>query len=113
MKIFKPENETKGYRNTGKTIQGLAELICALCWMATFLGCMAFFSSENYITAIIILVVGLLIPWISTRILQGFGELVENAEANRANTDRILFALTSIQKTLQTNAQQNKKEPEA
>lgn len=97
MKIVVPENESASIKtkNTGKQIQNIADLLFGLgCICAVLFGLM-FFNSKSSIVGILVIAIGCYGAWASTRVLQGFGELVEDTAANRENTDRIIDILES------------------
>lgn len=93
------------FNNIGHKIQVLAKVLCwigIICWVITGFALMAGSSSMTYrlngefvransgasvVVGILTIVVGVLVSWIGSFLLYGFGQLVEDAHAIRANTE--------------------------
>jgi len=93
------------FNNIGHKIQVLAKVLCwigIICWVITGLALMAGSSSMTYrlngefvransgagvVAGILTIVVGVLVSWIGSFLLYGFGQLVEDTHAIRANTE--------------------------
>ena len=80
---------------TGVQIQSIAGLLFGLGCICAVLAGLIFVSADNLIVGIIISVIGCYAAWATTRILVGFGELVDDAAASRENIDRIVDILES------------------
>lgn len=93
------------FNNIGHKIQVLAKVLCwigIICWVITGLALMAGGSSMTYrlngefvransgagvVAGIMTIIVGVLVSWIGSFLLYGFGQLVEDTHAIRANTE--------------------------
>ena len=84
------------FNNIGHKIQVLAKVLCwigIICWVITGLALMAGGSSMTYrlngefVRANSGAGVGVLVSWIGSFLLYGFGQLVEDTHAIRANTE--------------------------
>ncbi|MBS1409353.1 MAG: hypothetical protein HPZ74_00275 [Christensenellaceae bacterium] len=93
------------FNNIGHKIQVLAKVLCwigIICWVITGLALMAGGSSMTYrlngefvransgagvVVGILTIIVGVLVSWIGSFLLYGFGQLVEDTHAIRANTE--------------------------
>lgn len=93
------------FNNIGHKIQVLAKVLCwigIICWVITGLALMAGGSSVTYrltgsyvtassaagvLVSIVTIIVGVLLSWIGSFLLYGFGQLVEDTHAIRANTE--------------------------
>lgn len=76
------------YNNIGGKIKGLTKVIAvmgALAPIAIGLGLM-FNDDDTFFLGLVIIVVGCLISWISSWLLYGFGELIENTALVARNT---------------------------
>ena len=82
-------------KSTGKQIQSIADLLFGLGCICAVLAGLIFFSADNYLVGIIIIVLGCYSAWATTRFLVGFGELVDDAAASRESIDRIVDILES------------------
>ena len=82
------------YANIGSKIKGWAKWIFIVGAIAAVLCALEMlFSAEDgamLMEAIIILVAGPLIAWVSSWVLYGFGELIEKTTANEKNTKEML-----------------------
>lgn len=93
------------FNNIGHKIQVLAKVLCwigIICWVITGLVLMAGGSSMTYrlngefvransgagvVAGIMTIIVGVLVSWIGSFLLYGFGQLVEDTHAIRENTE--------------------------
>ena len=81
------------FNNIGHKIQVLAKVLCwigIICWVITGLALMAGSSSMTYrlnVVGILTIIVGVLVSWIGSFLLYGFGQLVEDTHAIRTNTE--------------------------
>lgn len=93
------------FNNIGHKIQVLAKVLCwigIICWVITGIALMAGGSSMTYqlngayvrasngssiVAGILTIVFGVLLSWIGSFLLYGFGQLVEDTHAIRANTE--------------------------
>ena len=82
-------------RVAGKDIQSIADVLWGLGFILSVFGGISFFSTDNFLVGLVVLAVGIMGSWASTRFLRGFGELVEDAAANREVSKRILTILES------------------
>ncbi len=76
------------YNNIGGKIKGLTKVIAvlgALAPIAIGLGLM-FNDDDTFFLGLVIIVVGCLISWISSWLLYGFGDLIENTALIARNT---------------------------
>lgn len=71
------------FNNVGKTIKGLASVLTWLGIIVSFVVFLILISiDEGFIgQAVIVLIVGALVSWLSSLTLYGFGELVDNSKA--------------------------------
>lgn len=88
-------NDKTRKKTTGEQIQSIADLFL-------FVGCCIFvlagftlIAAEQYFVAMLITGIGILSTWISTRFIQGFGELLEDAADTCEYTHRIALLLES------------------
>lgn len=82
------------YNNVGAKIKTLAEVLCAMGILASFIiGAIGIQSSTFF--AIVFIILGCFVSWISFMLLYGFGELIDETVANRETNDRILDILES------------------
>ena len=94
------------FDNIGGKIKTLAQVVC---WLGIIIsgiygiGMMAV-DVHLVLAGIIVIVTGSLMSWLSSFALYGFGELIENSQMIRYNTDR-------INKLLETIAPKEEKEP--
>ena len=91
-------------RPIGRQIKRFAEIIRILGLAGVIIVAVAGLDASPAIS-IFFLAIGCCVVWFSTMLLIGFGELVEETTANRANTDRILFALESFQRDFTNKTQ--------
>ena len=84
------------FNNIGHKIQVLAKVLCwigIICWVITGLVLMAggefvrANSGAGVVAGIMTIIVGVLVSWIGSFLLYGFGQLVEDTHAIRANTE--------------------------
>ena len=83
------------FNNIGHKIQVLAKVLCwigIICWVITGLALMAgefvrANSGAGVVAGIMTIIVGVLVSWIGSFLLYGFGQLVEDTHAIRANTE--------------------------
>lgn len=76
------------YNNIGGKIKGLTKTIAVLGALAPIvIGLGLMFSDENlFLVGLLVIAVGCLISWISSWLLYGFGELIENTALIARNT---------------------------
>ena len=86
------------FDNIGGKIKTLAQVVC---WLGIIIsgiygiGMMAV-DVHLVLAGIIVIVTGSLMSWLSSFALYGFGELIENSQMIRYNTDRINKLLETI-----------------
>jgi hypothetical protein len=94
------------YIDIGKKIKGWAKWIFIVGAFASVIGAVGMlFAAEDgwvIITALLTLVLGPMLAWVSSWILYAFGELVEKTSANEQNTRNILKLM------LENNTQRDK-----
>lgn len=76
------------YNNIGGKIKGLTKVIAVMGALAPIvIGLGLMFSDENlFLVGLLVIAVGCLISWISSWLLYGFGELIENTALVARNT---------------------------
>lgn len=96
MRIVKPQNENKAWKKTtGEQIQGIATLFYGIgCFIFALAGIVQIVAARIFV-GILVTVLGILCTWISTRFIQGFGELIEDTADTCAYTRRIVDLLES------------------
>lgn len=67
------------YKNCGAKVKGLATFIAVLGMIAAVIGGVAFIAEEEYLLAIVFVVVGCLGAWLGGLFMAAFGELVQNS----------------------------------
>ena len=85
------------YDNIGKKLKGFAKTIFAICLIASVIGGIAIMAIDGdlAIIGIIVMAVGILVSWISTWFLYGFGEIVDKVCDIEKNTRNGSFVKTS------------------
>ena len=85
------------YDNIGKKLKGFAKTIFAICLIASVIGGIAIMAIDGdlAIIGIIVMAVGILVSWISTWFLYGFGEIVDKVCDIEKNTRNGGFVKTS------------------
>ena len=76
------------FKNIGKKIKTLAEICCyitiSISVLLAFVGAMSLFAAEQFVGGFFVLIFGILIgifvAWLSTVILYGFGELIDQTQ---------------------------------
>ena len=76
------------YNNIGGKIKGLTKVIAVMGALAPIvIGLGLMFSDENlFLVGLLVIAVGCLISWISSWLLYGFGDLIENTALIARNT---------------------------
>lgn len=80
------------YENIGDKIKGLAQMIFVIEAIAAFIAGIALIASDEDLIplGLLVIVIGPIIAWVSSWLLYGFGQLIENSdiiarECNRKN----------------------------
>lgn len=97
MRIAKPQSENNAWKmhTTGEQIQNFASWLWGIgCFIFIIVGLIQIVADRAFF-GILIMVFGLLFTWISTRFVQGFGELIENTADTCVYTSRIVAILES------------------
>lgn len=79
------------YNNIGGKIKGLSIAFAVMeAALAAIIGCIMIITDDDMaIAGIIIIVVGCIVAWISSWLLYGFGELIENTRSIAVNSRNI------------------------
>lgn len=96
MRIGSRQRDNQAWKKTtGEQIQGIASLFFGIgCFIFTLAGIVQIIADRRFV-GILITGLGVLFTWISTRFIQGFGELVEDTAATCEYTHRIALLLES------------------
>ena len=78
------------YENIGKKIKKLAQVLFVVYAIVCILAGFILIVNELALYGIVTIVVGTIVPWISSWFLYAFGELVEKTVKNEENTKEIL-----------------------
>lgn len=97
MRIVKPQNENRAWKmTTGEQIQGIASWLWGIGCLIFVIAGLLQIAADRVFVGILIMVLGILSTWISTRFMQGFGELIEDTAATCENT-RVIAAILESQ----------------
>lgn len=96
MRIVKPQNENRAWKmTTGEQIQGIASWFYGIgCFIFALAGIVQIVAGRIFV-GILVTFFGILCIWISTRFIQGFGELIEDTADTCAYTRGIVDLLES------------------
>lgn len=77
-----------GYANIGEKIKGLAMVLCIIEIIASVIYGIAIMSNDAdmVLYGIIVVILGPVLSWISSWVLYGFGQLVENSDIIAGNS---------------------------
>ena len=92
------------FNNIGRKIMTLAEVLCWLGILASILAALAF---KNTSFAFIIVVGGVLLSWLSSFALYGFGELIENTSIIKDQLDDIRRSVSNVSYTVQAASREH------
>lgn len=88
------------YSNIWKKIKGLAKAIFITETIGCIIGAIAIFSTDAVddfaIVGVLLLILGPLVAWVSSWILYGFGELIENSKIAADNSETVKNAIVQI-----------------
>lgn len=104
MRIVSPEKDNKAHVDhvAGRQIQSVANTLEGIGFLISLVFGLVFVADSNYFMAILVAGLGCYVSWLSTRFLQGFGEMVEDTAANLEVNMRILDILESQEKRQQS-----------
>lgn len=92
---LRQRNDQTRKKTTGEQIQSIASLFFFVGCCIFVLACFTLIAADQYFVAILVTGIGILSTWISTRFIQGFGELLEDAADTCEYTHRIALLLES------------------
>ena len=82
------------HKSIGKQIHGIADILYSVGSLIAVIGGFLILSA-NVLIGIIVIVLGFYAAWAFSRIVYGFGDLVDDTAANRKNTDEIVSLLSA------------------
>ena len=85
------------FGNIGGKIKSLAKTLLWVKWIVCLVAAIYFSTSDTgFLSAGIILLGGLLVSWVSSLLLYGFGQLIDNSTHIVEQNNQLLNALSSL-----------------